>query len=684
MAGDKGLKCKLLACNCEGTMALDGKKLAKMLGLSEPLHVYNHLCRAQVGSFEKALADAGDEEVLVTCTQEAPLFSELAAEQDFDALSFVNIREMAGWSSQGAKAHAKIAGLISEAMTDVEPVRLMDVKSGGSCVVYGSGQEAVDVATRLAGLLNVSLILAGGEADNADIMTAPVTGYPVSSGTISQLSGSLGKFVLTVDGYGAAVPSSRSALAFGPQRDGVSVACDLVFDMRKGDGLLGGGHGRDGYVRVDPGRRAQVAGAMFDIAGLAGEFEKPLYVTYDQSICAHSRSGKVGCSHCIDQCPASAISSDGDGIVVDTGLCDGCGHCAAGCPAGAVSFSYPDRQGLVARCQALVSGYLAAGGKRPVLLVHEEEHGFGVISALARYGNGLAANVLALSVSAITRLGHDELCAFMTCAVQSIVVLAPVRRRDEMATLEREIGLCNTLLAELGYDSGAGAKLLVADDPDALAEMLDAIGPVRMPAPKGFVAGRNKRENARLAISNLRAMAGSDADVIALPETAPYGRIVIDGDACTLCLSCVGACPAGALGDNQERPQVSFSEAACVQCGLCRATCPENAISLEARYNFATSALSPVVLYEEDPLECSRCGKAFGSKSAIEKVISILAGKNPMFKSSEQLALLKMCDNCRIIAMAETPMDPMAMGEVPRPRTAEDYDDEDEDEPVKH
>jgi len=120
-----------------------------------------------------------------------------------------------------------------------------------------------------------------------------------------------------------------------------------------------------------------------------------------------------------------------------------------------------------------------------------------------------------------------------------------------------------------------------------------------------------------------------------------------------------------------------------VQCGLCRVTCPENVISLVPRYNFDKSALSPVILNEEEPFECTKCGKPFGSKSAIDKVIGILAGKNPMFQSSEQLALLKMCETCRVVTMAENEKDPMAMGTVPRTLTAADII-EDEDEPTRH
>src|SRR4029453_7395324 len=79
--------------------------------------------------------------------------------------------------------------------------------------------------------------------------------------------------------------------------------------------------------------------------------------------------------------------------------------------------------------------------------------------------------------------------------------------------------------------------------------------------------------------------AATDAGAaIALPRAgSPFGRVVVDAERCTLCLACVGACPASALQDNLERPQLRFIEKNCVLCGLCERTCPEDAITLESR-----------------------------------------------------------------------------------------------------
>jgi ferredoxin len=177
----------------------------------------------------------------------------------------------------------------------------------------------------------------------------------------------------------------------------------------------------------------------------------------------------------------------------------------------------------------------------------------------------------------------------------------------------------------------------------------------------------------RAALDQLHRTAPTPVDRVALPEGAPFGSLEVDVAGCTLCLACVGACPTGALLDNPERPMLRFVEDACVQCGLCRSTCPEKVIALVPRIDFTPAARVPRVVKEEEPAECTRCGKAFGTRSSIERIVAKLSGRNPLFQTAEQVALIRMCDDCRVKAQFEAKDNPMALGERRRPKTSEDY-----------
>ena len=102
-----------------------------------------------------------------------------------------------------------------------------------------------------------------------------------------------------------------------------------------------------------------------------------------------------------------------------------------------------------------------------------------------------------------------------------------------------------------------------------------------------------------------------------------------------------------------------FAEDACVQCGLCKATCPEKVITLKPQLDFRAAIAPARVLKEEEPFCCIRCGKPFGVKSSIERVAAKLEGKHWMFQNSaKRLDVIKMCADCRVIAMTEENFDP--------------------------
>jgi ferredoxin len=169
-----------------------------------------------------------------------------------------------------------------------------------------------------------------------------------------------------------------------------------------------------------------------------------------------------------------------------------------------------------------------------------------------------------------------------------------------------------------------------------------------------------KRALIRLALDHLHDAAPEPVDELPLPPQAPFGAVVVDVAGCTLCLACVGACPTGALQDNPESPQLRFQEDACIQCGLCKNTCPEHVITLKPRLNFAETARRALVVKEEEPFHCVRCGKPFGTRGTVERVLARLADKHSMFKGAAAIERIKMCDNCRVVAQFDSGTDPFA------------------------
>ena len=649
-------------------MPLDGEAVRRACRGAEVIEG-RQFCRAELERFRRAAA--GAETLAVACTQEAPLFSEVADEIEGSApLSFVNIRETAGWSDGAAKAGAKMAALIAAGTEPAPDIPFVPLTSEGITLLYGRDEQVIEAANLLKDQLDVTVLI----RPDARLDPPRVTEFPVVKGTIRAAKGYLGAFEITVDDYATPSPSSRAAFEFGHGRNGAVSRCDVFIDLSGGPSFFPAGDLRDGYLRADPGDPAAVLRVVLKARDLTGTFDKPRYVTFNEDLCAHSRSRIVGCHRCLDLCPTGAIAPAGDHVAIDAHVCAGCGQCAAACPTGAASYALPPSDALLRKLRVLLGTYREAGGKHAVVMFHDAGHGQALIDALARHGRGLPANVLPVEVNEVTQIGLEAVAAAHAYGASAVRFLTRAKARHDIAGLNKTIALAQPILAALGFD-GVRVDTIETDDPDALGDALRGIDPLVAAAkPATFLPTGSKRELMRLSLRELHAAARSPVDIVSLPEGAPFGTIEVRVEGCTLCLSCVSACPTGALSDDPERPVLRFAEDACVQCGLCKATCPEKVISLQPQIDFRAATALTRVIKQEEPAECIRCGKPFGVKSSVERVIAKLEGKHWMYKDSKKrLDVIRMCEDCRVVVMAEEQFDPFGAPQRPPVRTTEDY-----------
>jgi ferredoxin len=633
------------------------------------------LCRAELGRFRALAAEAGP--LTVGCTQEVAVFEDMAnAAGRAEPVAYVNVRETAGWSAEAAAAGPKMAALIAAAAEPMPPVPLLQVESEGVVLIYGADERAIEAGALLKDHLDVTVLI----KPPAQIAAGHNTEFPVLSGRIRAARGHFGAFELTVDAFAEPAPSSRGTLAFARPRDGAQSKCDLVLDLSGGGPLFAAAELIDGYLRADPRDPAAMLKAVLRARDLSGSFEKPRYVEFNADLCAHARSRIVGCSRCLNLCPTGAIVPAGPAVAIDAVLCAGCGECAAACPTGAASYALPPADALLRKLKTLLTAYRQAGGSGAQLLLHDEEHGAPLLRALAHHGDGLPAHVLPLAVNAVTQVGLEAIAAAFAYGATSVACLLRGRPSHDLAGLKQTLELADVILAGLGFGSD-GVAMIETDDPEALAAALRATPPrASPPRVANFVPVGGKRSLLRQTLRQLHSVAPAPVPLLALPAGAPLGRVELDVAGCTLCLACVSACPTGALSDDPERPVLRFAEDACVQCGLCQATCPEKVISLKAQIDFAAATASSRLLKEEAPFACVRCGKPFGVKSTIERVAAKLADKHWMYAGGkERLDVIKMCEDCRVAVITQEDFDPY--GAPPRKpvRTTQDYLDERED-----
>lgn len=512
------------------------------------------------------------------------------------------------------------------ALPPFDPVARVDYRSEGRLLVLA---DVADTAVRAARALNDDLAVA--------VLWTGAADWP-GPGEVEAVPGQL----LALKGYLGAFE-----LAFQPVGGGAQAApFDLVLDLRA-QPAFDMHQPPQGYFHATD--ETTLAAALAELPGMVGEFEKPRFFDYRESLCAHSRSRKPGCDQCIDVCSTRAISADGDRVQVDPHLCMGCGACAAVCPSGAMSYQYPRVADRGVQLKTLLGAFrLASRGEAgaPVVLFHNATDGR---ELLAQAGADIPVNVLPLEAWHVAAIGLDVMMGAIAYGAGHVAVLAAGSEAPQyLDALAREMALGESILHGLGY---TGTHFSVVRDAPGLAALAPA---ATVPVPAGFNLSNDKRGTLEFCIEHFLRHAPQRADEIPLPAGSLFGRVTVDAQKCTLCLACAGACPASALMDGGEYPRLHFIERNCVQCGLCESTCPENAIALTPRLLLTPQRKATVVLHEAEPFNCISCGKALGAKPMIDNLLSKLAGHS-MFQGEGQLKRLQMCADCRVVDMMSNP-----------------------------
>src|SRR6185312_6191019 len=143
----------ILICSCEDTMSLDGETVRR--GCRDSVVIEGRqFCRAELDRVRKVTA--GGEAVVIACTQEAPLFNEVAEESGAEAPTFINIRETGGWAKDAAKAGPKMAALIAATASPASDVSFVSLSSDGVTLLYGKDERAIEAAELLKDHLDVT------------------------------------------------------------------------------------------------------------------------------------------------------------------------------------------------------------------------------------------------------------------------------------------------------------------------------------------------------------------------------------------------------------------------------------------------------------------------------------------------------------------------------------------------
>lgn len=511
-----------------------------------------------------------------------------------------------------SKTQAKQVAYAAVQKLKPESTSLVEYKSRGHVVIIGSSKILA-----LVGTLPAPLTFETVEFDG------------VTAASSIMVEGALGQFLVNLSGQ--------------------QIKADLVLDLSpkpllsmalKPPGYLDYGHSE-----------AELIEAKKELHDLVGTFDKPKYFDYKESLCAHGVSGQKGCTRCIDACPAEAITSLINKIAVDPFRCQGGGICTTVCPSGAISYAYPKPRDLLTHVRTLILTYLTEitriDGKTTapdLLFVSESEQ---------TQAEQMLPAALVISVEEVASVGPEIWLSALAWGARSVRLfnLDGIPDTAENA-LSLHLEMAQKTLTGMAYP--ANCISVITDQSELMTTRSLTQKKTASHAPLG-----DKRQAFFMALDHLSAQADETFieanQEIALPQGAIFGEAIIDQSKCTLCMSCVSACPGNALQDGRELPQVSLVEDKCLQCGVCVSTCPEDAMSIAPRLLLDSKLRKkPRVLHQDQPFCCIRCGIAFATNAGISTIMLKLAS-HPMFAEERARSRLKMCDDCKVVDMMEDP-----------------------------
>ncbi len=502
-------------------------------------------------------------------------------------------------------------------------------ESRGTVLIIGPAQYVTAAAARLATSLRVLACATSGEIPPTDLHANPA----LMSCRIAAVKGHLGRFSATAHGKDGMVDMGR----FSPNRDGFF---DLVLDLSSPP-LLAMTVKPLGYYAPGTDTFA-IDAAIAELATFTGSFSKPRFYHFNMELCAHGAQSKVGCTRCLNVCPAGAIGSSGDAISIDSNLCQGCATCMLACPTGAITYAAPSFVDMHRRLAGILGEMATPGHESLQLLIHEDTD-----RSVDEYLDSIDKPSVRFALPTIAAAGMDIWLAALAQGATQVVIRLPAGLPESTRKeLKAQVGVAQALLAAIG---DLAERIIVMEGTQPVASVPMRDGMVAQVLP-GISAGVTKREVLNAALDRLQTFLG--ADVSAMPASvdlsanASFGTVEVNRHSCTLCMACATLCPTGALLSEKPGPQLNFIESRCVQCRLCEHACPEKSIVLRPRLLLDADARQTARSLNKDlPHLCPQCSAPFIGRALLDKSLEIMRDQELL--NDEELDRLRLCPSCR-------------------------------------
>jgi ferredoxin len=357
-------------------------------------------------------------------------------------------------------------------------------------------------------------------------------------------------------------------------------------------------------------------------------------VTCNRQLCQYSGRLNLGCDLCNNICRHGAITRESDGIRVNQQECQECGACIAICPTGAMqSLRFTD-QNFISYCKKIhfEPGCTVVIGAEPDL------HKFWWLHRDKKFNR-----TFFLEHPVPAALTTMQLLFLLCQGVGRILFFADEAGKN---MLIRQMQQVNSISA--AFFSGS-EPVVESIQPERMAEALQLQRKNLLTTLYTNYSFTNRREKL-ISLLNFLLEQVPITHQFTGKLFSEFGQISCDQNRCTLCSSCVSECHIQALVADSDRFALLHTPSLCVQCDICARICPEQALTLLPGLTLDTNFSKKIVLARAEPVTCLECGKVFGTRESLTKVLAVLTEKN-LWDSNDDL--LHYCDTCRVVKIFE-------------------------------
>jgi iron-sulfur cluster-binding domain protein len=357
-------------------------------------------------------------------------------------------------------------------------------------------------------------------------------------------------------------------------------------------------------------------------------FSYKSHTYYNSTICQyHERRSEI-CGKCCDVCPTVAILKEDETkhLVFSHVDCINCGECVSVCPSGAIDYSHMPQNAFFDIAKMYKN--------KSILIVPSKIE-------LENLNIELPKNVVPFAIEGEKFLSEAHLLTMLQESGSNLVFYTSAISR----VTKDAISILNQIY-NFKFEKQA---IFIAKNEVELKEVIKKIEQIQGSQHSISQYSMPKRE---IFAKRLEWLVGNEnLGTVKTSENISYGKVEINRDTCTLCLSCVGACNVSALVADQKTNSILFNPSICTNCGYCEVSCAEKdtiflhrgKIELEPNY-FVYNELA-----HDDLFACIECGKEFATKKAVEKIANMMRTR---FGNDEaKIKALYCCSDCKAKVM---------------------------------